>query len=89
MPAMNVAAPTVSDMAAARRTPEAVQARIRLTAPFNMSGHPTLTLPGGKTERGLPVGFQIIGRHMEEALILRAGHAFQLSSDWHKRRPPL
>jgi hypothetical protein len=26
---------------------------------------------------------------MEEALILRAGHAFQLSSDWHKRRPPL
>jgi amidase len=89
MPASNVAAPTVSDMAAARRTPEAVQGRIRLTAPFNMSGHPTLTLPGGKTEDGLPVGFQIVGRHMEEALVLRAGHAFQLSTDWHKRRPPL
>jgi hypothetical protein len=29
-----------------------VEARIRFTAPFNMSGHPTLTLPGGKTEDG-------------------------------------
>jgi amidase len=89
MPASNTAAPTLSDMAPARRTPEAVQARLRFTAPFNMSGHPTLTLPGGKTEDGLPVGFQIVGRHMEEALILRAGHTFQQSTTWHRYRPPL
>ena len=89
MPAMNAAAPTLEEMAPARRTPAAVQARIRFTAPFNMSGHPTLTLPGSKTESGLPVGFQIVGRHMEEALILRAGHAFQQATDWHRRRPPI
>lgn len=88
MPATNAAAPTVADMAPDRRTSEAVQARIRLTAPFNMSGHPTLTLPGGKTDDGLPVGFQIVGRHMEEALILRAGYAFQQMTYWHRRRPP-
>jgi amidase len=88
MPAMNIAAPTVEEMAPARRTPAAVQARLRFTAPFNMSGHPTLTLPGGKTEGGLPVGFQLVGRHMEEALVLRAGHAFQQATDWHRRRPP-
>jgi amidase len=83
MPATNAAAPTVADMAPDRRTSEAVQARIRLTAPFNMSGHPTLTLPGGKTDDGLPVGFQIVGRHMAEALILRTGYAFQQMTYWH------
>jgi amidase len=54
-----------------------------------MSGHPTLTLPGGKIANGLPVGFQIVARHMEEALVLRAGYAFQQATDWHKRRPPI
>ena len=89
MPASNTAAPTLLDMSPARRTPEAVQARIRITAPFDMSGHPALTLPGGTTGAGLPVGFQIIGRHMEEGLVLRAGHAFQQATDWHRRHPPL
>jgi amidase len=89
MPAMNVAAPTLAEMTPARRTPAATEARIRFTAPFDMSGHPTLTLPGNKTSDGLPVGFQIVGRHLDEALVLRAGHAFQQASEWHRRRPPL
>jgi len=89
MPAMNAAAPALVDMTPARRTPAAVEARLRFTAPFDMSGHPTLTLPGGKTADGLPVGFQIVARHMEEALILRASYAFQQATDWHRRRPPI
>jgi len=89
VPVMNVAAPTLADLAAAGRAPPAVEARLRFTAPFDMSGHPTLTLPGGKTNDGLPVGFQIVGRPMEEALILRAGHAFQQTTGWHRRRPPI
>jgi amidase len=89
MPVMNVAAPSLADMAAAGRSPAAVEARLRFTAPFDMSGHPTLTLPGGKTTDGLPVGFQIAGRRMQEDLVLRAGHAFQQATDWHKRRPPV
>jgi amidase len=89
VPVMNVAAPTLADLAAAGRAPAAVEARLRFTAPFDMSGHPTLTLPGGKTNDGLPVGFQIVGRPMEEALILRAGHAFQQATSWHRRRPPI
>jgi amidase len=89
MPAMNVAAPTLADMTPARRTPAATEARMRFTAPFDMSGHPTLTLPGNKTSDGLPVGFQIVGRHLDEALVLRAGHAFQQATEWHRRRPPL
>jgi amidase len=89
MPVMNVAAPSLADMAAAGRAPAAIEARLRFTAPFDMSGHPTLTLPGGKTADGLPVGFQIVGRHMEEDLVLRAGYAFQQATDWHKHRPPV
>jgi amidase len=58
-------------------------ARLRFTAPFDMSRHPTLTLPGGQTADGL----QIVGRHMEEALLLRAGHAFQQATEWHRRLP--
>jgi amidase len=84
-----VAAPTLAEMTPARRTPAATEARIRFTAPFDMSGHPTLTLPGNKTSDGLPVGFQIVGRHLDEALVLRAGHAFQQATEWHRRRPPL
>ena len=42
----------------ARRTPEGTEARLRFT--------------GGQTAEGLPVGFQIVGRHMEEALLLRS-----------------
>jgi amidase len=89
VPVMNVAAPTLADLAATGRAPAAVEARLRFTAPFDMSGHPTLTLPGGRTNAGLPVGFQIVGRPMQEALILRAGNAFQQATSWHRRRPPI
>jgi amidase len=87
MPAMDRATWTLAALTAAGRTPPALEARLRFTAPFDMSGHPTLTLPGGKTADGLPIGFQLVGRHMEEALVLRAGHAFQEATDWHRRRP--
>jgi amidase len=89
MPVMDRATWTLAALAAAGRTPTAIEARLRFTAPFDMSGHPTLTLPGGKTTDGLPVGFQIVGRHMEEALVLRTGHAFQKVTDWHRRRPSI
>lgn len=89
LPAMNEAPPTVALMATRVADPQARIGRARFTAPFDMSGSPCLTLPGGETAAGLPVGFQLIGRHFEEALLLRAGHAFQQATHWHRRRPPL
>lgn len=89
LPAMNEAAPTIASLATRVADPEARIGRIRFTAPFNMSGSPCLTLRGGATANGFPVGFQLIGRHFEEALLLRAGHAFQSATDWHRRHPPL
>jgi len=87
LPAMGVAAPSLAAMKA--RTPQTITSRLRYTAPLDMSGHPTLTLPGGMTADGVPVGFQIVGRKFHEEGILAAGHAFQQVTDWHTRRPPL
>jgi amidase len=89
MPVMGVAAPSLASMKAAGRTPQTVAARLRYTAPIDMSGHPSLTLPGGMTGDGVPVGFQIVGHAFDEVGILAAGHAYQQATDWHLRRPPL
>jgi amidase len=89
VPVMGQATPTLAALAAAGRTPQTTLARLRYAAPFDMSGHPTLTLPGGMTADGVPVGFQIVGRNFDEASILAAGHAFQQATDWHLKRPPL
>ena len=57
------------------------------TAPFNLSGHPTITLPGGFTKSGAPIGFQFIAAHFGEPELLRAGWAYQSATDWHMRHP--
>jgi amidase len=89
LPAMNETAPTIASMATRVADPEARVGRIRFTAPFNLSGSPCLVLCGGETVNNLPVGFQLVARHFEEALALRAGHAFQQATGWHRRRPTL
>ncbi len=89
MPVMAKAVWSTEALQAAGRDPETVAARLRYTAPFDLSGHPTLTLPGGMTADGVPVGFQIVGKAFDEGLILAAGHAYQRETGWHMRRPPL
>jgi amidase len=88
VPVSNRATLSLTELAESGRSPPVMETRTRFTAPFNMSGYPTLTLPGGMTKEGLPVGFQLVARPMEEALLLRVGHAFQQETDWHRRRPP-
>ena len=62
---------------------------MRYTAPFDMSGHPTITLPAGFTGEWLPLGVQLIGAYVREELLVRAGRAFQNATDWHARHPPI
>jgi aspartyl-tRNA(Asn)/glutamyl-tRNA(Gln) amidotransferase subunit A len=64
-------------------------ALIRLTRPFNFSGHPACALPCGFTPAGLPIGMQLVGRPFDEATVLRVADAYQRITDWHGRRPPL
>lgn len=49
-----------------------------LTKPFNMTGHPALAVPFGRSTEGLPLSIQIVGRHFDEATVLRAGAALEL-----------
>jgi amidase len=89
IPAQYTASPTTAKMATLGEDANALSMLLRFTSPFDMTGSPTITLPGGFTDKGLPVAFQLVSRHMEEDLLLRAGHAYQLTTDWHKRRPPV
>jgi amidase len=49
------------------------------TAPFDVTGNPALSVPCG-TSDGLPVGAMFVGRHFDDATVLRAGHAYQSAS---------
>jgi aspartyl-tRNA(Asn)/glutamyl-tRNA(Gln) amidotransferase subunit A len=59
----------------------------RYTYPWNLTGLPALSVPCGFAD-GLPVGLQFCGRPFEEAVILRAGYAYQDATRWHETRPP-
>ena len=59
-----------------------------LCYPFNYSGQPAVSVPAGWTASGLPVGLQIVGRRLEDALVLRAAAAFEALRPWAHRRPP-
>jgi aspartyl-tRNA(Asn)/glutamyl-tRNA(Gln) amidotransferase subunit A len=58
-------------------------------APFNMSGLPALALPCGFAPNGLPISLQLAGRPFDEVTVLRAGHAYEQATEWHRRRPPV
>jgi amidase len=46
------------------------------TAPFNVTGHPAMSVPCA-TSQGLPVGMMLVGRRGEDATVIRAAHAFE------------
>jgi aspartyl-tRNA(Asn)/glutamyl-tRNA(Gln) amidotransferase subunit A len=62
---------------------------LAFTFPLNMTGQPAATIPAGFTDDGLPVGLQIIGRHLDDALVLKASAAFEKARPWIHRRPPV
>jgi aspartyl-tRNA(Asn)/glutamyl-tRNA(Gln) amidotransferase subunit A len=59
-----------------------------LTIPANLAGIPAISVPCGMAE-GLPIGLQIIGKALDESTVLRVAHAFEQSTEHHKRRPKL
>lgn len=77
-----------SDVPPQRVSPiEDVPKLVRFTGPFNYSGSPTITLPNGFNQAGLPLSMQLIGRHGDEATIIRAAYAYEQTTDWHLARP--
>ena len=68
---------------------DVTEAYVRTTAPFNLSGQPALSVPCGFDSDGLPVGLQIAGRPFDEATVLQVGSAYEASTPWLRRRPPV
>jgi len=89
VPAQSLASPTTAQLAHVGKDPETLNAMVRYTMPFDMTGSPTITLPCGFTDAGTPIAFQFVGRHLEEEMLVRAGHAYQTATDWHRQHPVL
>jgi amidase len=89
VPTMPVPVPDLKKMSEYGEDPTILNSILRFTAPFDFSGSPTLTLPMGIDKSGMPLTMQLVGPHVGEELLLRAGHAYQSVTDWHARRPPI
>jgi amidase len=87
VPAQGIASPTTAQMARLGEDTEMLNALLRFTCPFDMTGSPTITLPCGFTGEGTPLAFQFVGRHLEEEMLVRAGYAYQIATDWHREHP--
>lgn len=60
-----------------------------LTWPFNLTGHPAISVPANRTAEGLPIGLQLIGRRMDEAGLLRMAAAFERICPWSRMTPTI
>lgn len=85
IPAPRVDAFRISDSPEALSTRNALS---RFTAPFNLVGLPALSVPCGMTDNQLPVGLQLVGRPYDEQTIIRIGHTYESTTEWHSLRPP-
>jgi aspartyl-tRNA(Asn)/glutamyl-tRNA(Gln) amidotransferase subunit A len=59
------------------------------TSPFNLTGSPAASIPVGWTDDGLPIGMQIVGNHLADALVLKASRAYEIAAPWADRWPTL
>ncbi|MFN2257602.1 MAG: Asp-tRNA(Asn)/Glu-tRNA(Gln) amidotransferase subunit GatA [Desulfuromonadaceae bacterium] len=57
------------------------------TLSANLAGICGMSLPCGRAEDGLPIGFQLLGKPFAEADLLRTGYAYEQTQEWHTARP--
>lgn len=70
-----------------RTAPGIMNGMARNTRQFNFTGHPALSIPCGKAGT-LPIGLQLVGKHFDDALLMRVAYAYQESVDWEKLISP-
>jgi aspartyl-tRNA(Asn)/glutamyl-tRNA(Gln) amidotransferase subunit A len=57
--------------------------------PFNITGAPSASVCAGFSKEGLPLSIQIAAKPHDDALVLRAGHAYEQAAGWRDRRPEI
>lgn len=60
-----------------------------LTVTINLAGVPAISVPGGFSADGMPIGIQLIGNYFEEAKIYQAAFALEQANDYHTKHPNL
>ena len=55
----------------------------------NLLGLPSMNVPCGFANNGLPIGFEVYGRPFAEPFVFQVASAYQAVTDWHLRAPPL
>jgi amidase len=63
--------------------------RMRFTVPFDFNGWPSITLPAGLNDEGLPLAVQFVGKSLSEERLFRIGRAYEQATDFVPLRPPL
>ena len=58
------------------------------TAVFNVTGQPAVSLPLHWTDEGVPIGVQLVGPPLGDALLFRISAQLETARPWHDRRPP-
>jgi len=76
-PTIPTDAPTNAQMATRSVEGDEAADFLTFTAPFNYSGHPTITLPADVEAATLPTSFQLVGRFLDEAMLVRCGYAYE------------
>ena len=59
------------------------------TIAANLAGLPALSVPCGFDNTSLPIGLQLIGKPFAEERLLQIAHAYEQTTSWHRRKPPL
>ncbi|MEA1965171.1 MAG: Asp-tRNA(Asn)/Glu-tRNA(Gln) amidotransferase subunit GatA [Candidatus Aerophobetes bacterium] len=57
------------------------------TISANLAGIPGISIRCGFGKDNLPIGLQILGKPLEEEMILRVAYAYEQNTEWHKRTP--
>ncbi len=55
---------------------------------WNLTGQPSISVPVGRSDDGLPIGMQLVGRHGEEAMLLALAAQLEGELRWTEHRPP-
>jgi Asp-tRNA(Asn)/Glu-tRNA(Gln) amidotransferase A subunit family amidase len=89
-PTVPIPPPLISEL---KKHPEDLRRQelimLRNTRPFNVWGIPTISVPCGFTNDGLPIGLQLAAANHREDLLLQAAHAYEQATEWHKKMPSL
>ncbi len=87
LPTVPIPVPTIEQSTSGAEATRIIGTAGHCTRGINYLGLPSISVPAGFDPKGLPVGFQLVGRPFAEGTVLRAADAYQRVTDWHQRKP--